>query len=552
MLTTHSAKRQNLGRHCVSIVVVALAAVTVGMAIGPVEARAYFDPVKAGYDIDVHEVGVAAVYEDALDAGWLLDRHASLGPHSVRQGWKITTAATAMDSLMAKYNGRGLRPLVLAEFLPDSQVGTQQIPTDLQVATFCRDISERFGRGGSGGMTDSTAIGYIELGNETTLDPRFKQTDPVAYKAFASAYARAYAARVKTCAQNLRRGVKVLAQGPSNYATYDTTNARQTWIAEMYAAVPDLNAYRGGWTLHPYGPDDVEMDNLQHDLAGTPTEPTVYDSTGEYFLTEYGIATDDGTCLGHPDVSPTYNTGWPCRITYSQAAQGFETTIERWKVQYPRIRALWWYQIGDQKEPMPLKTGSNLGQYYYGLFQNAAHGRPKEPLKSTVERYIRDLDSAPIPFPPPPQPPPPPPPLPPATDRTRPLLSAPSLTPSRFRAARTGQSIVTRGGSTVSYRLSESAIVRFAIQRASSGRRSGARCVKPTRANRRARRCTRYRTVPGSFRHRGAAGANTFNFSGRLGNQTLSAGRYRLQAIATDAAANTSAPARARFSITRR
>jgi len=113
-------------------------------------------------------------------------------------------------------------------------------------------------------------------------------------------------------------------------------------------------------------------------------------------------------------------------------------------------------------------------------------------------------------------------------------------------------SIACERGSTVSYRLSESAIVRFAVQRASSGRRSGARCVKPTRANRRARRCTRYRTVRGSFTDRGAAGANTFNFSGRLGNRKLAAGRYRLQAIATDAAANPSAPARARFSITRR
>ena len=94
--------------------------------------------------------------------------------------------------------------------------------------------------------------------------------------------------------------------------------------------------------------------------------------------------------------------------------------------------------------------------------------------------------------------------------------------------------------------------MRFTVQRASSGRRSGARCVKPTRANRGARRCTRYRTMPGSFTHRGVAGANTFNFSGRLGNRKFPAGRYRLQAIATDAAANHSAPAHARFTITRR
>ena len=50
-----------------------------------------------------------------------------------------------------------------------------------------------------------------------------------------------------------------------------------------------------------------------------------------------------------------YNTGWNCRITYGEAAAGFETTIERWKVKYQRIRAMWWYQIADQREPMAVK-----------------------------------------------------------------------------------------------------------------------------------------------------------------------------------------------------
>ena len=43
---------------------------------------------------------------------------------------------------------------------------------------------------------------------------------------------------------------------------------------------------------------------------------------------------------------------------------------------------MWWYQIADQREPMAVKTGDGLGEHYYGLFQNAAHGRAKEPLKS--------------------------------------------------------------------------------------------------------------------------------------------------------------------------
>ena len=154
--------------------------------------------------------------------------------------------------------------------------------------------------------------------------------------------------------------------------------------------------------------------------------------------------------------------------------------------------------------------------------------------------------------PPPPLPPlPPPPPPPPAVDRTSPLLSALSLRPSRFVAASSGASI-RRGGSKVSYELSEPAAVRFTVQRASTGRRSGGRCLRATRSNRRAKRCTRYRTLAGSFTHRGSTAKNAFTFSGRLRNRRLVAGRYRLQAIATDAAANRSRALRSRFQIRRR
>ena len=362
-----------------TLVALAAAAVTV-----PASAPAYFDRAEAGYDIDIHEVAMSASSEDNPDSGWLLGRHAELGPHSVRQAWRITTSAPAMDGLIAKYKIRALRPLVLAEFLSGTDPGTQQIPSDLQVAAFCRDVSERFGPGGSGGMTTETAIQYIELGNETTLDKRIQGATSTAIpKALATDYAR----RVKTCAQNLRRGVKVLVQGPSNYATFRHGHGLQNWIKDMYAAVPDLNVYRGGWTLHPYGPDDDELTDLQADLLSL-------DSTGEYFLTEYGIATDDArSCIGYdkngdgkPDNS--YNDGWPCEISYAEAARGFATTIDRWKGKYPRIRALWWYQIGDQRDPQV----DNLRDHYYGLFQNAGHGQAKEPLKSTVERYVRDLD----------------------------------------------------------------------------------------------------------------------------------------------------------------
>jgi hypothetical protein len=134
-------------------------------------------------------------------------------------------------------------------------------------------------------------------------------------------------------------------------------------------------------------------------------------------------------------------------------------------------------------------------------------------------------------------------------DTTKPVLSALSLAPSRFAAARKGASVITQGRSTVTYALSEPAAVTFSVERASTGRRAGGRCVDAKRSQRGTSRCTRYRTLTARFTQRASTGTSSFGFSGRLRNRTLAAGRYRLEAIATDAAANRSRPQRSRFEI---
>jgi DNA-binding beta-propeller fold protein YncE len=138
---------------------------------------------------------------------------------------------------------------------------------------------------------------------------------------------------------------------------------------------------------------------------------------------------------------------------------------------------------------------------------------------------------------------------PPAPDVTQPLLRGLSLTPARFRASARGASVVARGGTRISYRLSEPAAVTFRVQRVLAGRRAGGRCVAATARNRSARRCDRYRTLAGSFTHAGATGANALRFSGRLRNRPLVVGRYRLSGVASDAARNRSADKVVRFEI---
>jgi len=127
-----------------------------------------------------------------------------------------------------------------------------------------------------------------------------------------------------------------------------------------------------------------------------------------------------------------------------------------------------------------------------------------------------------------------------------------------FAAASRGDAILTGRrrrppvGATVRYGLSEAATTTFTVERATTGRRVGRRCVKPTKSNRKRRKCTRYARVRGSFTHQGAAGANTFKFSGRLRNRKLAVGQYRLVAVATDSAGNKSAAKRRSFRIVRR
>lgn len=107
-------------------------------------------------------------------------------------------------------------------------------------------------------------------------------------------------------------------------------------------------------------------------------------------------------------------------------------------------------------------------------------------------------------------------------DVTPPKLSRMALSPTTFRAARSGPSVTTRRtvGTKVSYRISERATVTFRVRKRS-----------PT---------GRYVLVKGSFARTTAAGTRSFRFSGRIGGRTLARGRYRLVGSARDTAGNAS------------
>ncbi len=142
-------------------------------------------------------------------------------------------------------------------------------------------------------------------------------------------------------------------------------------------------------------------------------------------------------------------------------------------------------------------------------------------------------------------------------DTTRPVITGLKVG-RRFRlgrglvkaAAKKKQKAKVPAGTTVRFILSEQASVRFTVTRKLAGRRSGKRCVAPSKARRKARRCVRTVAVKGSATVAGRAGANRVAFTGRLSRKvTLKPGSYVLGVAATDAAGNRSRTRSAPFTL---
>ena len=131
-----------------------------------------------------------------------------------------------------------------------------------------------------------------------------------------------------------------------------------------------------------------------------------------------------------------------------------------------------------------------------------------------------------------------------ALDRVSPVLSGVTVSRRRFRLSSAATPRVARtltpAGTVFRFRLSEVAEVSLRFYRATAGRRSGRRCVAPTRPLRGARRCTRYPLRGTLVRRRVPAGRRSIRFTGRVGVRALPLGRYRAILRARDAAGNVS------------
>ena len=114
-------------------------------------------------------------------------------------------------------------------------------------------------------------------------------------------------------------------------------------------------------------------------------------------------------------------------------------------------------------------------------------------------------------------------------------LQSLKLSRTSFRAAKSGGAVASakkkaKGpiGTTVTYSLSLAGSVDFTVEQLTPGRSVGKKCVKQTPANKGKKKCDLPKPLRGGFSDAGAAGQNTFKFTGRLGSRALKPGRYRL------------------------
>jgi hypothetical protein len=143
-----------------------------------------------------------------------------------------------------------------------------------------------------------------------------------------------------------------------------------------------------------------------------------------------------------------------------------------------------------------------------------------------------------------------------ALDRRAPVITRLRMARRSFAVSRRSTAVIARAavrppqGSAFRFTLSERSTVILRIDRLTSGRRVGKRCVAPTRRLRGRRACTRF-VRAGTLTRTLPSGRRSIAFSGRIGRRALRVGSYRAVVTAVDAARNVSRARTITFEILR-
>jgi hypothetical protein len=301
------------------------------------------------------------------DGGSRAGKIGALGIKIVRVEFPIGEPAARLAPVIARFARHGVSVLPLAGF-------HGRIPTLAEgrnLAGWARAFgpSGTFWRHGSGG---GLAIRDIEFGNETNQAGQYGGCG-VECPYFADR-AHAYALALKAAQEAIdgpsgNSRVGVLAIGD------DGGTGSPEWVNAMFDAVPDLAQRIAGWTAHPYGPNWWRvLDRLvsQTQARGAP-------STMPIFITEIGVASDNGSCLSD-------NFGWnPC-MSYAEAGRAITSVLTGIQARYGRrVRAIFIYQAFDQSPP---GADGEREQYFGALTSN---GSAKGSYTAAIRSLLRTL-----------------------------------------------------------------------------------------------------------------------------------------------------------------
>lgn len=302
---------------------------------------------------------------------WELRFVTALGARSARMEFPVGTPASQLEPYVDAYARAGVRPLLLAGF-------HGRTPTAAEAANVA-SWAAAFGPGGTFWQGKSypagVAVTVIEFGNESsysyqypTISGNSNWANTSFYRDVATQYARRFKeAHVAIQGANPNVGLLAVGDSPGNWTT---------WMDAMFDAVPDLAQRVAGWTVHPYGPDwksriDGTLANARR--QGAPETIPVY-------VTENGIASDDGRCLGD-------NYGWDKCMTYQQAGNALTQSIAAMRSRYgSRLRAVYHYHAHDLKHP----GASNDREAYFGALK--LDGSSKGELTAAVRAFLASSD----------------------------------------------------------------------------------------------------------------------------------------------------------------
>jgi hypothetical protein len=302
---------------------------------------------------------------------WELPFVKQLGAHAARMEFDIETPAADLAPYVDAYAKAGIQPLLLAGF-------QGHMPTAAQARNLAT-WAAAYGPGGTfwagKGYAASTAVTSIEFGNESNQAwqyPTLAGDPDWAKTAFYADLATQYALRFRDAREAMRTAnpdVGLLAIG-------DTPGNWSTWMDNAFRAVPEFASLVSGWVVHPYGPASRWQPIVDNAIAQTAAHGAP--STIPLYVTEYGVASDDGRCLDD-------NYGWNTCMTYDQAAGALTSSIAAMRSRYgSRLRAVYLYQAHDQKNPT---TSTGREGYFGGLTLSGA-------VKGAYTTAVKDLLAA--------------------------------------------------------------------------------------------------------------------------------------------------------------